>query len=117
MSVTKETQTLSVFVRKVMESKGLTARKVEEKSGNLISHSYVNKIKNGDSTNPSPSHLQALAKGLGESEELIFALVRGEKVKEQSVSLRIKAEGFEGLDEGDLAEIAEFIKFKKMQKK
>ena len=38
------------------------------------------RIENGDVENVSPKKLQALAKGLGESEEHIFSLVRGKKI-------------------------------------
>lgn len=80
MSVVVDTlkkETLAQHVAKTMRDKGLTAREVERLSGGKITHSYVNKIKNGDARNPSLPLLQALAKGLAVTEEKIFSLVRG----------------------------------------
>jgi transcriptional regulator with XRE-family HTH domain len=68
---------LADFVRETMRRKHLTIRDVEQRSGGQITHSYVNKIKNGYGTNPSPAMIKALARGLGESEETLFAVVRG----------------------------------------
>ncbi|HEX8287867.1 MAG TPA: helix-turn-helix transcriptional regulator [Pyrinomonadaceae bacterium] len=91
MSVIQDTETLAGFVSKAMKEKDLTARDVEEKSGGNISHSYVNKIKNGDAKNPSPASLKALAKGLDEPEEIIFAIVRGVMPDEDEIE-RIEIE-------------------------
>lgn len=85
MSVIQETKSLADFVRNVMEEKHLTSREVETRSGNTITHSYVNKIKNGDAKNPSTPLIQALAKGLGEPEEIIFALVRGKIADKEKI--------------------------------
>jgi transcriptional regulator with XRE-family HTH domain len=79
MSVLQETVNLSDFVRQVMQAKSLTTRDVEKASGKAITHSYVNKIKNGDAKNLSTAILQGLAKGLGVSEEEIFSIVRGKE--------------------------------------
>lgn len=93
MSVIQETNSLAGFVRNTMETKNLTTRDVEFNSGNQITHSYVAKIKNGTAKNLSTTTLQALAKGLGEPEEIIFALVRGIKPNKENVM----SERFENL--------------------
>lgn len=86
VSVIQDTENLNSFVRRIMEEKDLTAREVERRSGGNITHSYVNKIKNGDAKNPSPQILQALAKGLGEPEEIIFSLIRGIQPNKENVA-------------------------------
>lgn len=84
MGVIQETS-LADFVRSTMEKKGLTARAVEVNSSGAITHSYINKIKNGDSRNPSPAKLQGLAAGLGIPEETVFAITRGKVPNRQAV--------------------------------
>lgn len=92
MSVIKETDSLAGFVRKTMEEKNLTLRDVERNSGKTITHSYVNKIKNGISTNPSSSTLRALARGLKVDEEKVFAIARGQKLISEEDIDRIELE-------------------------
>jgi transcriptional regulator with XRE-family HTH domain len=100
MSVIQDTKSLAEFVRNVMENKRLSAREVERKSGNTITHSYVNKIKNGDAKNPSPALLQALAKGIDEPEEIIFALIRGKNIDEKVILDEGLARGLDSLPPG-----------------
>jgi transcriptional regulator with XRE-family HTH domain len=92
MSVIKETDSLAGFVRNTMEEKNLTLRDVERNSGKTITHSYVNKIKNGISTNPSSSTLRALARGLKVDEEKLFAIARGQNLNSEEDVERIELE-------------------------
>jgi transcriptional regulator with XRE-family HTH domain len=60
-----------------MEEKQLSSRDVEARSQGKIADAYVLKIKKGITTNPTVSKLQALAVGLGVSEDEIFKIARG----------------------------------------
>ena len=70
-------ETLQDYVRRIMLEKGLSGYAVERASGEGISQSQVNRIQNGEVTNPSAAKLKALAKGLSVSEAELFAVVRG----------------------------------------
>lgn len=112
VSVIKETKTLAEFVSRIMNEKNLTARDVESKSGFNITHSYVNKIKNGDAKNPSSPKLQALAKGLDQPEEIIFAIVRGKKADSEKISnerFADIAKGYAALSPGERESLEPFI--------
>lgn len=81
MAKKKDIATLQQYVSDVMRDQDLSLRDVEEKSkrgGAIgITKSYIDKIKNGDVTNPSPDKMKALARGLGRPEEEIFDIVLG----------------------------------------
>jgi transcriptional regulator with XRE-family HTH domain len=68
---------LADFVRRTRVEKRLSLNDVARQSGHQISNAYVSKIENGYVTNPSPKKLRALAKGLRESEDEVFAIARG----------------------------------------
>ncbi len=74
---TSQPESLADFVRRVRDEKNLSLTDVERQSGGLITNGYVSRIENGFVLNPSPKKLQALAKGLGISEDQIFAAARG----------------------------------------
>jgi len=78
----KRTETLPDYVRRIRIEKRLSTVDVEKQSGNRISDSYVTRIENGYVKNVSPEKLQALAKGLGVTEDEIFAVVRGKSLDE-----------------------------------
>jgi len=67
---------LAEYVKRIMHEKRLSSYDVEARSLKSISQSTVNRIQTGHVLSPSPSKLQALAKGLGVVEEEIFAVVR-----------------------------------------
>lgn len=67
------------YIRRVRADKGLSTADVEKKSGFTVTDGYVSHIENGRVKNVSPEKLRALAKGLGVSEEEIFAVARGAK--------------------------------------
>lgn len=87
-----ERETLSRFVDRVMKEKGLSQRKVEERSGGAIKASYVGSIARGVARNPSTDKLRALAKGLGVEENALFEVTRGESVNMRAAYLRLGAE-------------------------
>lgn len=67
------------YIRRVRAEKGLSTADVEKKSGFTVTDGYVSHIENSRVKNVSPEKLRALAKGLGISEEEIFAVARGAK--------------------------------------
>lgn len=71
------TENLAEFVRRVRNEKGLSTPDVERLSGNRITDGYVSRIENNGVRNVSPEKLSALAKGLGVTEEEVFAAARG----------------------------------------
>lgn len=68
---------LAEFVRRTRKEKGLSTPDVERNSGYKISDGYVSQIENLYIKNVSPEKLAALAKGLGVTEEEVFAAARG----------------------------------------
>lgn len=79
--VKNQAETLGEFVQRVINSKGLTYRQVAARSGGEISHSYISKIVSGSAENLTASKLRALAKGIDEVEEKLFAVARGESTE------------------------------------
>lgn len=74
-------ETLSDYVRRVINEKGLNYREVARLSG-AISHATVGDIVNGIPRNYGTDTLRALAKGLGVPEDELFAAARGKKPKD-----------------------------------
>lgn len=77
MATNGDKPTLAEYVNARMIDLGFSLRDVETRSHHHITKSYVNKIRNGIVTNPSPDKLKALAKGLDRPEEEIFDIVLG----------------------------------------
>lgn len=80
-------ETLAEFVKRVRLEKGLSLTDVQNQSGGRIANSYVSRIENGvaDSDGVTPKKLQALAKGLGVSEDEIFAVARGRPLDDTEI--------------------------------
>jgi transcriptional regulator with XRE-family HTH domain len=72
-----QSESLADFVRRIRHERRLSLEEVERRAGHRIGRTYINRIEIGESTNPSPRKLQALAIGLGVLEEELFARVRG----------------------------------------
>jgi len=77
LDVRKKQETLSDFVKRIRIEKNLSLSNVHRRSGGQIAGSYVSRIENGYILNVTPKKLRALAKGLGVSEDQIFAIARG----------------------------------------
>lgn len=77
----KSAETLPDYVRRIRMEKRLSTVDVERQSSNRISDSYITRIENGYVKNVSPEKLKALAKGLGVSEDEVFAVARGKDPK------------------------------------
>ncbi|HEY0100855.1 MAG TPA: helix-turn-helix transcriptional regulator [Pyrinomonadaceae bacterium] len=77
--MSNEQETLGDFVRRVANEKGLSQREVARRSGGLISHVTVGDIINKNRGDVKTETLRGLAKGLGVTEEEVFAVARGKK--------------------------------------
>jgi transcriptional regulator with XRE-family HTH domain len=101
---------LADYVRRVRNEKGLSLRDVEVKSGGGISKGYVGQIENRDVLGQSvtPHKLQALAVGLGVSEDEIFAVARGKSLSQPEVfdsEIYVMFRGFDELSDEDKADL------------
>ncbi len=76
-----QAEDLADYVRRIINERDLTLREIEERSGGAITHGYISKILSRAVTNLSVEKLQALAKGLGISEEEVFAIARGKSLE------------------------------------
>lgn len=75
--VSAEQEHLPDYVRRVMSEKALNYREVARRSGGVISHTTVFDVVNQRTKDVKTETLTALAKGLGVSEDEIFAVARG----------------------------------------
>lgn len=103
---TKSGVSLADFVRTVRNKKNLSTTQVEmiSKQGGAkgISDGYISQIETGYIKNVSPEKLKALAKGLGISDEEIFASARGIEANKEIISnerFAMIAEGYSDLPE------------------
>jgi transcriptional regulator with XRE-family HTH domain len=83
--VTREQESLADFVRRVRNDKKLSLMKVRVQSGYELATSYISRIENGQVTNVGLEKLRALAKGLGVSEDEVFAVARGKSLQQAEV--------------------------------
>lgn len=79
-------ESLAEFVRITRNDKQMSLMDVRMQSGKQLATSYISRIENGDVVNVGPKKLQALAKGLAVSEEILFSLVRGKTADPVKVS-------------------------------
>ena len=70
-------ETLSQYVKRILEEKQMTMMNVQERSKGGIADAYVGSIVNGVAKNPSVDKLKALAVGIGEPEDDVFKVARG----------------------------------------
>jgi transcriptional regulator with XRE-family HTH domain len=73
---------LADYVKRARHENGLSQRDVEAKSSGGISKGYIGQIENREvlGLSVTPQKLRALAKGLGVSEDEIFAVARGKSL-------------------------------------
>ena len=95
--VSGEPEKLGDFVKRIRKAKRLSYNEVAERSRGRISAAYVGKIETDPRVQPSVPKLQGLAFGLGEPEEAVINIVRGEKPAptEFDERLAIAASGYE----------------------
>ena len=82
-NVAEKLNKLKELMRRIIAEKGLNYREVARRSRGLISHSTVGDILNDRNLNPSIEALQGLARGLGVTEEEVFAVARGKEPNEK----------------------------------
>ncbi len=70
-------ESLSRFVRRILDQRRLALSDVEMRAAGEITDSHVANILAGDTTNLRVQTLKALARGLGVAEERVFAIARG----------------------------------------
>ena len=73
----RQKEDLGRYVNQVMNTKGLSARNVAERSGGKITGGYVTGIMKGVAANPSVDKIKALATGLGVDRYELFAIACG----------------------------------------
>jgi transcriptional regulator with XRE-family HTH domain len=88
-SVTDNINKLQDYVRRLISEKDLNYRQVARHSRGLISHGTVYDIISGRNLNPSLSSLRGLAKGLGVTEEELFACAAGKPLEKDTIDERL----------------------------
>jgi transcriptional regulator with XRE-family HTH domain len=105
-AVPTEQETFADYVRRVANEKGLTYREVARRGG--ISSPSISDIISGKTIHVKASTITSLAKGLGVSEEEVFAAYSGKSLAapeafDSEIYLMLK--GFDELLDGDKAEL------------
>lgn len=105
---------LADFVKRIRHEKDLSQRDVERRSGGPkegISKGYIGQIENRDvlGISVTPQKLRALAIGLDESEDDVFAIARGVNGNEPSTLEKRFAVMFRGWDEASEEERAKTL--------
>ncbi len=106
----KKQENLSDFVRRIRGEKNLSLLSVKRRSGGQIAGSYVSRIENGYTLNVTPKKLRALAKGLGVSEDEIFAMARGSAGLDMDIELAALLQKYEALPREHRDELRILIK-------
>jgi transcriptional regulator with XRE-family HTH domain len=84
-------ESLSQYVKRVIEEKALTLHDVEMLSGKRITDTYVSNIISGEASNPSIDKIQALARGLGVEVLDLFKAAVGKEGDESGANNQAKA--------------------------
>lgn len=110
-----EHEDLADFSKRVRHEKDLSQRDVEVKSGGGISKGYIGQIENRTVLGHSvtPQKLQALAKGLGVSDDEIFAVARGKSLSGAQAfdsEIAVLFNGFDELTDEDKLELLATVK-------
>ena len=112
-SVQNLQEALATYVRQKMDEKNLSTYEVERRSGGDITHGSVWNILNQRVTDVKARTLRALAKGLGVSEDELFAVARGKSLNgTEAFDSEISAmfRGLAELSDEDKAELLSTVK-------
>jgi len=107
---------LGEYIKKIRTDKGLSIRKVAETAH--ISHTEVKRIEDGVRKQPSPQVLRALAAALNTPyEELMEAAGYIDEVPDSGGVAAAGIMDSEDLNEEELAQVNDFIKYLKSKRK
>jgi transcriptional regulator with XRE-family HTH domain len=84
--ISRAADSLRDYIRRIMFDNSLTFKRVAEQSRGEISTGGLNDLLKGRTVNPTIGTLKALAKGLGVTEEEIFAVALGRPLAEESAN-------------------------------
>jgi len=105
---------LAEYASRVRHDKGLSLMDVERASarhGEKIAGSYVSRIENGLSLNPSKDKLIALAHGLGVPEDLLFTIARGKAPRNDTEAREVQLTAhFRQLPDAYQEDVLRFVK-------
>ena len=96
---------LQDYVRRLINEKRLNYREVARRSRGLITYSTVYDVISGRNTNPSLSALRGLAKGLGVTEEELFASATGKTFEKDTIDERLALIGLKFRELSDVQRI------------
>ena len=96
-------ESLSVYVKRVMTEKHLTAKEIERRSGGEIGDSHVINVANGTTANLTIDKMKALATGLGVDPVELFKVAIAVEVDE--VTLPVIARVFEKLSSPEFSRL------------
>ena len=100
-------ESLSVYVKRVMEEKHLTAKEVERRSGGEIGDSHVINVANGTTSNLTIDKMKALATGLGVDPVELFRVAIAAEL--DAVTLPLVARVFEKLSHPNFSRLLIFL--------
>jgi len=96
------------LLAKVNADPSLTLRRIAERSGGEVTHSYLSKLISGAAGNPSIDKLQAIADGLGVPFEEVAAAAAGGRLDDAEAfdsEIRVAFKGFDELGDDDKREL------------
>ena len=85
-------ETLSEYVRRVMQQKGLGVRDIERNSKNAITNSHISKVLAGTAQNLTSDKIVALALGLDVNPHKVFSVVSGHSQDSERPDLMVFAD-------------------------
>lgn len=111
-AVRKKKEDLSDFVRRVRSEKKLSLMDVQRRSRGQIASSYVSRIENAYILNVTPKKLRALGRGLGVSDDEVFAAARGSSANTLGLDFELAAllHKYQSLAKEDREELCILIK-------
>ena len=82
-------ETLSQYVKRVMQQKGIGVREIERNSNNGITSSHISKVVTGVARNLTSDKVVALAAGLQVDPHEIFSVITGTSEKSERPDLMV----------------------------